>query len=275
MATIQTEVEVEGQAHEIELDTEDLGVIPEDEVRDSYVPREVMEDTIQQRIARATRGRFTIDDLDEDDDVLARIADRYSDRVKDALGIDDDANDVDVDKLRESIRSSEVSPLKEQLETLESQVNSLRVERLKATVAGVDAIREGLTPLIQRYYQDAAEWDPEYEDWFVVDDDGEFKTTSDPQKGKAPYMTIEEDLAEKHGSGEFDEWFKAQSRDGIGFGSTRPGGRGQTTLDDFKAMSDTERTKVAQQNPALYREFMDAITQEGEDALAKRNPNFA
>ena len=274
MPKVPIEVEVGDQKVQTEIDTDALGLLTADQVAAGYMPRDVVNEEIQRRVVGAKKGRYTPDEIAVNEEVLKSFIDSHRDTLIERLGVKDGkAADVDVEKLRESIRTAEVAPLAQERDALMAERNSLRVAHLRAEVANAAAalgIKKGLMPLVTLHYEANAAWDDDHGSYFLKDGDG-FAYSRKPEKGKAPFLTISEDLEGKRSSDEFGDWFEAQSRDGIDFKGQRGPGGGHVTLEEFDKMDSSQRMELATKRSDVYGRLMDEKERRGFDALAAKS----
>lgn len=262
---LRTKVDPESipETGEVEVELPD-GYLTPDEIREGYVPKA----TIESRINRAVRGRYTIDELVENEDLLTQVAQSAEDRLREFLKIEGEKPDVT--KLQETWRQQEVKPLKEQMETMQGEVAKLRQARLSADVSEAAVqlgVKKSHMPLLTPFYKERVAWSDEYGDWFIIGSDGEFEYSASPHEG-APYLTIAEDLDRRARSGDYEDWFDGKGRTGPDYQGGKGDRRnGRLNLDEFKKLPDREKTKLAQTNPQRYRELMAEVTEENRQKL--------
>lgn len=253
---LRTTVEVGDETREVEVELPD-GYLTPDEIRESYVPKA----TIESRISRAVKGRYTIDEVVEDDGLLGQIATTAEDRLRERLQVGGEKPDLT--KYEESWRQRELKPVSEELESAKGEIQTLRAARLSADVneAAVDlGVKKSQLPLLAPFYRERVQWSDEYGDWFIVGKDGEFELGS-PQRG-APYLTIGEDLERKARSGDYEDWFDGKGRTGPDYQGGKGGGRpGQVDLAAFEKMSGDEKIELFHKDRAKYDQLMAELTE--------------
>lgn len=260
---LRTTVELDdGESREVEVEVPDDYLTP-DEIRESYVPKA----SHNAAMAKLRKERTTVDEILENDDMLARIAGKRADFFRDQLQID--GGKPDIDKYQEAWRQQELTPLREELEQErergKSLLSSLRDKAVSEAAVDAD-VKKSLRDLVQSYYAPRIAWSEEHGDWFLVDESGEFLVSG---VRDSPYRTIAEDLEMKARSGDFEDWFDGKGRTGPdyqgGGGDRRPG---QMELDEFQKLPAREQTKFAQDHPDRYQKLMDELTDQNMKKLA-------
>ena len=236
--TLRTTVSVAGESHEVEVALPD-GYLTPDEVREHYMPR----DNFQSELSRRLRGKANPDELLNDEAFIDRVLETHEDRLREALKIENNGGPTpeQLDRVREQLRREELAPLEERLESLQGSNESLRSRILHGEVLEASrdvGVVDDLLPLVEDHYGKRVKWDDDWKQYFVVDKDGEFELTSRPERGKAPYKTVREDLEERRKSGNYPSWFKAKQRSGSGF--DRAGGGG-VNLDLDAQIAEAEK----------------------------------
>lgn len=269
MGEITTTVEIDGEQREVNVDPSEHGFISEDEIGDRYVPR--AQHRAERDKARRKAREEARSELAADEEFLQTVATEREDFFRERFG-DAESEGPDIEKVREQLRSEEVEPLQSELSEREEEIQRLRRDRLRGEVARACAdlpVKPNLRPLIESFYEGRVAWSDQYGGWFVTDESGEFQYAQDPEDSEAPYRTIEEDLALRHRSGDYQgDWFDENGRPGADVGSPGSGGRsGRVTLEEFKQMSSTERRQLKDQNYDRWKELQDERSQEGMEAL--------
>lgn len=239
--TIPVTVEVDGEERTIEVDPSEHGLLPEDQVREGYMPR----DRFQEELSRRLQGKYGVDEIAQSEEALEELRARRPDLFRsegdgdggDGAGLTEE----DLDRYREEWRAREVRPLEERAESLEQQVQTLRREQLKrVALEAFDevGIRKGLRPLVLEFYasSDRVGFHEDEGGWYLRDGDHFLPSASEGSR----YVTIREDLERKKSEGDFADWFESTTREGAGFGgSGEGGGRKQiTTKADIKTRKD-------------------------------------
>lgn len=237
--TIPVTVEVDGEEREIQVDPSEHGLLPENEVRDGYMPR----DRFQEELNRRLQGKYGLEEIVEDEEALETLRSRRPDlfRSEDDGGEPEGLTEEDLDRYREEWRSQEVDPMQDRVEELESENERLRREQLKrVALEAFDevGIRKGLRPLVLEYYANADRvgFHDEEGDWFLRDGEHFLPSASEENR----YVTIREDLARKRKEGDYADWFEATTREGAGFGGSGEGGgrRQINSKADIKTRAD-------------------------------------
>ena len=128
-------------------------------------------------------------------------------------------------------------------------------------------VREELFDVVPLWLRSKVAYDEEYDDFFVVDSEGEFEYTANPEKGKAPYKTAAELLIEVTRDGSKAAWIKPQGKSGVGFKGAGGSKRGRLSLEDFEKMSQSEQRSLYDEDPVLYSELMAALTERNTERL--------
>lgn len=277
MSKMQHKVEIDGTEHEIELDTEALGVLTKDEVTAAYMPKETFESELSRRVKSATKGKHSIAEIVEDEEILGTVVKEHGTVLVGALKGAGILKDVDGDhsealkRAQETWANTELKPVQEKLDAATTEIVSLRTAGLSsqvATAANETGVKRSMVPLIQSYYRDRTQWDDEYGGWFILDEGGKnFAYASKPETGKAPYKTVAEDIVEKRNSKEFGDWFDPKQRAGIGYEGGKPGAEGEISYEDFWKLDSKGRAKIYESNPDLYNRYMEQKGAEGEAAV--------
>lgn len=256
MGTITKTVEIDGEEHEVELDTDEMGLLTKDEHK-SQVSEEVKR-RVEAAKRKAREGRFTLDDVAEDEDLQKTLRDRYPELFEAASqngdGGDDDAlTEEDLARFREKWERENLKPVREELEQLSEEAKSLRVEKLNRQVQEAAAelgVRKGLRRALMLEYQNRMAYSEEDGEWFVQDGDGFELSTSD---GDNRYVTVAEDIAERKSSGDLaPDWFESNQRAGAGF---EGGGGGSASPPQKKKSEMTDREKRDFINEYGHEEF--------------------
>lgn len=256
--TYTTTVEIEGTEHEVTIPLDD-SLLTVEEVNKRYIPKS----SLKERLARATKDRYSVDDILENEDLLGRIAGEREDWLRERLKIEGDKPDVS--KLHDQWRATERKPLEEENEALKQTLSRSRERHREADVSAA-AVKLGVKPsqlpLLGPFYRDHTKWSDEHGRHFVVDRDGEFVFDPSAKEGDPPYLTIEADLEQKHRSGEYADWFDGKGRQGSGYSGGGGGGGDRTpTLEQFEKMTDSEKTAFYGKDREKYLEYMNAITE--------------
>lgn len=171
-----------------------------------------------------------------------------------------------------------VAPLKTRLETAEGRVERLTRKDLHgqivqhAAALGVKAAFlkppvPGAPPPVVHILESAFGHDPQTDGWYVKAGDG-FAYSTNPTQDR-PYKGVDEFLREWAQTDEAKELLEPRSRNGADYRGSSGGAR-TVSLADFEKMGDVDRAKLFRENPELYRELMQARTQEGYSKLSKR-----
>jgi hypothetical protein len=243
-------------ATEVEVELPE-GYVAPDELKDKYVAKDDFEELARKRTDRYVKnnGLVKLDDALADEDTLGKIATDHRDKILEKLGIKQGGDPAQLEAVREAVRNQEVKPLQDNLDKTSKEALALRADRLTAQInqAAGDpdlGVQDGMAELLEAYYMapNAAgvtrtAYDPETRSWYIrnpnAEDDNEpFAFSGKPEKGKAPYKTIAEDLAEKREAGKHGSWFKPVNKQGGGFGGNRGGG--SMSIDD--QIAEAERT---------------------------------
>lgn len=182
---------------------------------------------LQRRTKSAVSRREA--ELLDDEDFVAKVLAKHG-RAAGTQGDQGDGTKLTPEqreKLAEDIRKAEVLPLQEQLGTASKSLQALRTKTLDAEIkdAGADLLKPEFlkkvgtkpAPLIAAL-RDEFKWDDEAEEFYAVDEDGEFRFSAKKSGG---YMTVAERLEEFARDRDNADFVVAQRQDGARTG--RPG----------------------------------------------------
>lgn len=253
------------------------------DLKDTHVEKSQFASELDRRVQEITKNRKTPDELLSDEGFLKTVATTKKDPILKILNIEPSRVDLDVQKMTSEITDrvtrEVVSPLENKAKELEAENSFLRDQSLDAeAIQAAVAMRvpEDMQDLVKLFIRQHSKYDPASKRHFIKKLNGQdgFELSSDPQKNGHPYMTPRELLEREKRSGNRKSWFNVASQAGPGFESG-PGHEGELTLDQFKKMTGAQQTAVYQKNPEVYNSFMEAIRQEGENALfAKSGGNL-
>lgn len=253
-------VQVAGAEHEVEI-----AAIPEKDVAEKYVPLGEHEATVRSTGARVRKefdGYVKPDALIEDDTFVDTLLSKRGDAIAAKLKIQRAPDGAAMELLQKQAEERVGKPLTEQLTAREREIAELRVEKLRGEVGrscrALD-VADDAPELIELYYERRTRWDPEHKGFFIVDPanpDG-FEPTEHPKRGKAPWKTIEEHLAEIRKSDSKKGWFKAGSS-GKAVELGRPGeGKGAPLAEQIAAAEAAGKWADAAR---LKREMLEQAT---------------
>lgn len=237
-------VEIDGQAREIELPE---GFLPEADIRDKYVPKESVESLVQERVGRAKKGRYTPDELMEDEEFIERFAKSKAEQLREKLGIKGKPDDQQVEALRKQIEEQMVAPLSKQVEGYKAEVTKLRQRSLDAEVgdaAGALGVHEDLVELVRVWARDRVDHDEEH-GWVVLKAPGEPEVIVAEDGKTIRPKRVQDLLAELKRTGERKSWFKDETRGGIGIGGPGKGGSSHKPIAD---MSEADKMAFIREN---------------------------
>lgn len=246
------------------------GFVPEEKVREDYMPKGAFKEELDRRLS----GKVDPDDLLDDEEFLERVASRRSEFFQERLGGngDEPPNEPDLEKLRSQWESEHLEPVREEAEGWKSEAMELRQAKLEGEIARAGnrlPVKEKVSELLPDYYRGRVKWSGKHKTWFMVDDDGDFVYSNEPEKG-VPYRTVAEDLEQKYRSGDYrGDWFDESSRPGLDVGDPGSGGGPPSgiTVEQFREMSPDERRKLKEKSPDRWRELNNEWREEGEKAL--------
>jgi hypothetical protein len=195
---MKTTVQVEGKPVEVEIDA-----VPTSEVSKSYMPKEVVEQIVKDRLAQFAKGHVKIDGLDE----AGKLALVKSLGIE-VMEVDEDGAPAkgNLGKQLEAAKNEwaqkELTPAVEEAKRYKAEVESLRQAKLTdaiiaaAAKAGVlPALLSGQRPPIAALVgTDAFAFDEKTRSWYVKGENG-FAISSSPTEGR-PYKTADEFVAE-------------------------------------------------------------------------------
>lgn len=268
------QVEHAGAKLEVEIPAE---WIHKDEVGKTHVTKEFFETEVGNRLASATKGRFKPEELMADEAFLKTIVEQKKEPIVKLLGIKPNS-EIDVQKvttdITERVRREEVKPLQDQTKGLNEENDLLRVRSLDAEIAEAAIplrVPEDLLDLVKIYVRERMKWDGERKQWFVKNSKGDgFEVSTSSKAGGHPYMGARELMEQLAKSGTKKSWFGSALQPG---GDYRGGGgaAGVVTLEQFQALSPSEKTKFYQDTPDEFRRFMALIRDKGEQTLFDRS----
>jgi hypothetical protein len=222
------EVEIDGKKVAVQLpDT----VLTREEIDEQFVPL-TKHNIAMKKLRDAAEGKVDRATLVEDEGFLAELAEKKGDWFAERLKLKKGGVDQsELEKLQQQwgerearLKSQwvdrELKPVTDKLEIATKTVGSLRSQQLDNTVmqAAVDneVVEDNYEP-IKAWFRSFTKYDEEFNGWFIVGGDGEFEATTVMKKGKAPYKTPGEHLAELRQAGKYASWFKAGTRPGAGY----------------------------------------------------------
>lgn len=246
------------------------GLVPRDKVESDYMPRSAFKEELGRRL----KGKVDPDDLLDDQEFLERVASQRADFFEERFANGDGAaSEPDVEKIRAQIESEVREPLEEERDRWQEEAKALRLAKLEGEIARVGnrlPVKEKVAELLPDYYRGRVKWSEKHQTWFLIDEDGDFVYSNEPEKG-LPYRTVAEDLEQKYRSGDYrGDWFDESSRPGLDVGEAGSGGRGgprSITLETFREMSPADRRKLKDENPDRWRELNQELREAGEKAL--------
>jgi hypothetical protein len=205
-------------------------VLTRDEVEAQYVAL-AKHNQVTTKLRKEAEGKVDRASLIEDEAFLSELAEKKRDWFAEKLGTKKASDQSDVEKLqaqwqeretklRQKWMDTDLKPTQEKLEKALTLVGGLRRQKLDNDVmqAAVDAgVVDDMYDPLKSWFGSRVKFDDEYDGWFVVGADGEFEATTAMKKGKAPYKTPGEHLAELKQAGKFPSWFKAEARGGAGY----------------------------------------------------------
>jgi hypothetical protein len=240
-------VEIEGEEREVpvEINPEEHGLLTKEQYKERL--SEEINSRIDKVKREALKGRFTLDDLAEDEELQQKLRERHPDLFQstgDGDGGGDGLTEDDLDRFRNKWERDELEPVKDQAESLSEEVKVLRVEKLNRQVVEAASdmgfrddpgVRRGLK-LIVREEMGYSDEDAE---WYKRDGDGFEISTSEDADSR--YVTVREFLRDMKESGDFDSWLESSTREGAGYGGSKGGGKG--TPNKLQDMSEQEKTE--------------------------------
>lgn len=235
-------VEINGEEHEVEVevDPDEVGMLTKDEFK-KRLSQEVAK--VRKAERQKADGKYSLDELTSNEELLEELRERNPELFATEDGDGDGTSGLTEEELErrlEKLRKKEVEPLKQELETYQTEAKRLRVEKLDREVveaAGELGVRRGLIPLVKRFYRDQMDYSADHREWFKRDGDGFEPSVDDDFDGD--YVTVLEDLKQRKASGDFDDWFESSTREGAGYGGSEGGG--QPSSGSIKDMSEQER----------------------------------
>lgn len=251
MATVTRTVEIDGEEHEVEVDLEDEGLLTQDEFK-ARMSKEVKR-RVEAAKREAREGRYTLDDLADDDELLGEFRTLHPELFATENG-DGDGDEPkgyteeELERRLEKLRKKEVEPLQSDLESYKSEAERLRVEKLDREVveaAGELGVRRGLIPLVKRFYRDQMDYSSDHSEWFRRDGDG-FEPSVDDDFD-ADYVTVLEDLKQRKRSGDYADWFTSSTREGAGYSGPEGGGAGGPSK-KIQEMTDQEKVEFVEEH---------------------------
>ncbi len=225
----------------------DIPAIPETDVKEKYVPLAEHHATVKSEAAKVRKGFdgfVKADSLLDDEAFLERVAVERGDKLRPRLQIKAAPSGEELEKLTRSIEERATKPLLEKVELLSKETAELRIERLRTDVGKACTtldVADDAPELIELYYERRTRWDPDHKGFFLVSPSNpeEFEPTDFPKRGKAPWKTIEEDLAEIRKSDKKKGWFKAGSS-GKPVDLNKPGSGGGGSLAERIAAAEAK-----------------------------------
>lgn len=234
MADITIKAVVDGEERDVVLDDESLpdGLLSSKSIGERFVTKDRLKtarEGFKSELEKALRGRYTPDELLEDDEalgtVLPKLVTERRDTLIEALGIKDGGPDASqIEKIVAQARK----PLEKELESERERAHRLMRNSLKADVlqgCRETGVVEGIDDLVELYYEQRTEWSDEWGRHVMVGDDGEPIVDVNAKDGQCPYVTIEDDLRKASDDPRRKSWFGGRQRDGSGYGGdSRPTG---------------------------------------------------
>lgn len=251
----------------------EAGYVPRSSLDDDYVPRADFEVRLREAKREARRGLTKPDELLDDEDFRRKLADKHGDWFRETLAIKPEEGTVE--QIRASLMESEVKPLRQQLETRDTTIQTLRRKQRDGDIEramGIVGVKPQFRPLALAWARERLALHPEHAEWFVTDgqDDGEpqFAFSKKPKDGRPPYQTAEEMFALLAQSGEYPDWFEKTTKPGSGYEGGGTGG-GDISLDQFQKMTSTERTALFRKDPDQWRRLMEEMKRSSAAAYDK------
>lgn len=189
-------------------------VFTEDDVKKNFVSKDD-HDTALTKARNATEfaKRKAREEAIEDEGFLNEVAKKKADFFKERFGGSGD--DKDVQAQLDAVRKDEVQPLKERLDGLSAENESLRKSAKSGAVERAMSDSKVVAKrrlLVNEYIERRTQWDPKTGSVVVVDDEGTVRKRS--ADGGMRAMSTADLLEEMRAMEEFDDCFEADERDG-------------------------------------------------------------
>jgi len=196
----KTTVTVEGNQHEVEV-TPPNGYYDQEEVAESFVPKDSVESTIRQRVERAKRDARS--SLLDDEDFVQEVASKHGLQKSDGEPPDLDER---LKAARQEWERQNLKPLEQRLEEKEKRERDLLRSKLQSDILAAASGKvedpllksgPGGTPRIVGLLGGDFAWDPDHGHFAVVegfDDEGNprFKYSGNPKESGSPHMSVQE-----------------------------------------------------------------------------------
>lgn len=251
---MKTTVQVEGKSVEVDIP----GVVPEADVAAKYMPKDVVEQIVKDRLAQFAKGHIKVDDLD--DAGKKALAERLGWKLEEVDADGEPKIGKQLEQAKGEWTERELKPLQEQVKTHRGEVETLRSGKLADSIVAVAAKAGVKTPLltplvagedppIVAMLQRAFGFDEKSKRWFVKSADG-FAFSADPAKN-GPYKSVDEfvtDWAKLPANKDFIG-VTTQGGPGIGTGGGAGGGGAEVIV----------LTREQAENHALWNETLKKV----------------
>lgn len=249
------------------------GYATPEELETGYVPRAQVEARIREASRTATNGLMSLEDATASEAVRKAVADQHADWFRETLSIEP-GKGVDVDKLREQIRTDEVTPLQTTIEAQGTEIQSLRTRWRDGDIhaaMGTHGLKAQFRPLALAMARERMRWAEDHKGWFVGVDGkpDEFVYATKPEQGQAPFQEADEFFQQLRSSGDYPDWWDSTMKPGSGYqgGSGLPS---DMNLEAFQKLSDVERTEFHRKDPDTWRKLMAELRKANEAAYLKQ-----
>lgn len=227
--------------NEVEVETGETEYLTAAQVAEGHVPKTVVAEqyTLTAEATRAAAAARTGAEADllKSEEFLGRFADANTDALRERLDIKAPDTSAEVERITAQLMTQHVEPLKADLATEREFVTSVLGRTRSADVAEACValgVKPDMIELLQTYYADRAGYTREHLGWFIKDGPDKFVITAEHKEGKAPYLTIAEDLAVKRGDQKFNGWFTDKVKPGVDFKG--PGGPEDTDTETVEGL---------------------------------------
>jgi len=199
----KTTVTVEGESHEVEV-TPPNGYYDQEEVAESFVPKDSVESTIRQRVERAKRDARS--SLLDDEDFVQEVASKHGLQESDG-----DPPDLDerINAAQKEWERQNLKPIQEENEALKGKHRTLLKSKLVSDILSAASelgVKKSLlktgpdeTPAVVNMLSGYFAYDPEHGHFAVVegqDEEGspKFRYSGSPKDTGSPHMGVREFL---------------------------------------------------------------------------------
>jgi hypothetical protein len=232
---VKTTVQIEGKSVEVDIP----GVVPEADVAAKYMPKEVVEQIVKDRLSQFAKGHVKIDELDAI--AIQQIAEKKG--LKLATSTNDDIG-KQITQAKTQWSETELKPVIEREQAARAEVDTLRRGQLRSAIraAGARFFKDvmltppvaGAASPLETMLEPAHGFNETTKTWHVKGTDG-FAISSDPSK-YGVYKTPEEAVAELAKNPAYKDFLRVETQSGpvLGGGSSG-GGEGRLTVTPAQA----------------------------------------